>query len=410
MYQHKHKKDIENVLILQGGGSLGAFACGVFKAFAIKKIKFDIISGTSIGAINGAIAAGSKNDNPPKDLEDFWIEIAESSVNIIPDMFSFDYDDQTHQMDLKSPSSASLNAAIFGVPKFFIPRWFNWNAYQYKNAHDFNMLPSHWTYVYDNTPIEKTLEKYVDFKKLSPNVRRESTKNTISNDGNIHHYNNPRLIITAVDVLSGQPLIFDSYEIQIQMKHLLATIGYPQYGFPWVDLDDGTYGWDGSLLSNTPIREVIAASPSKDKNIFIIENYPKKIDKLPTNMSEVQSRAKDIMFIDKDQSLTKISKLLTRHISLIETLYDIFKESDHSRIDKEIINYIEKEHKILVEKFGGKILDIIRISRESSKTPHSTQNAEFSINSIKNLITQGESKALDSLNNKIINGASEWDK
>ena len=153
------------------------------------------------------------------------------------------------------------------------------------------------------------------------------------------------------------------------MKHLLATIGYPQYGFPWVDVNDGVYAWDGSLLSNTPIREVMMASPSNDKNIFIIENYPKKIDKLPTNMSEVQSRAKDIMFTDKDHSLRKISKLITRHINLIETLYDIFKEYHHSKIDKDIIEYIEREHKILVEKFGAKILDIKRISRENSKTP-----------------------------------------
>ena len=92
MYRHTHVKEIENVLILQGGGSLGAFACGVCKTFAQKDINFDIIAGTSIGAINGAITAGSKNDNPAKDLEDFWIEIAESSYNIIPDTFPFDYD------------------------------------------------------------------------------------------------------------------------------------------------------------------------------------------------------------------------------------------------------------------------------------------------------------------------------
>ena len=114
-------------------------------------------------------------------------------------------------------------------------------------------------------------------------------------------------------------------------------------------------------------------------------------------MSEVQSRAKDIMFTDKDQSLRKISKLITRHINLIETLYDIFKEYDHSKIDRDIIEYIEREHKILVEKFGAKILDIKRISRENSKSTHSTQNAEFSVNTIKKLIAQGESKALDSL-------------
>ena len=398
MYQHKHKKNIENVLILQGGGSLGAFACGVFKAFAKKKIKFNIISGTSIGAINGAIAAGSKNENPAKNLENFWIEIAESSVNVIPDMFSIDYVDQTHQLDFKRSSSASLNAAIFGVPKFFVPRWLNWNVFQSKNAHDVNILPSQWTYIYDNTPLEKTLEKYIDFKKLSPNINKgenTSNNNKANDDNNIT--NIPRLIITAVDVLSGQPIIFDSYKIQIQMKHLLATIGYPQYGFPWVDVDDGVYAWDGSLLSNTPVREVMTASPSSDKNIFIIENYPSKIDKLPTNMSEVQSRAKDIMFTDKDQSLRKMSKLITRHINLIETLYDIFQEYDHSKIDKDIIEYIEREHKILVEKFGAKILDIKRISRENSNSPHSTQNAEFSVNTIKKLIAQGESKALDSL-------------
>ena len=396
MNQHTHKKDIENVLILQGGGSLGAFACGVFKAFAKKNIKFDIIAGTSIGAINGAIAAGSRNDNPAKDLEDFWMDIAESNVNVIPDMFSFDYDNQNHQMNFRKSSSASLNAAIFGVPKFFVPRWFNWNMFQYKNSHDLNILPSQWTYVYDNTPLEKTLEKYIDFKKLSPNIKQDNTNNNANYD-DIHNDSSPRLIITAVDVLSGQPIIFDSYRIQIQMKHLLATIGYPQYGFPWIDVGDGIYAWDGSLLSNTPVREVMVSSPSNDKNIFIVENYPKKIDNLPTNMTEVQSRAKDIMFTDKDQSLRKMSKLITRHINLIETLYDIFKEYDQSKIDNKIIKYIEKEHKLLVEKFGAKILEIHRISRENSKTPHSAQNAEFSIATIKQLITQGENKALDSL-------------
>jgi NTE family protein len=396
MYLHKHKKDIENVLILQGGGSLGAFACGVFKAFVKKNIKFDIIAGTSIGAINGAIMAGSKNDSPAKDLEDFWLEIAGSSVNVIPDIFSFDYDNQTHQINFKKSSSASLNAGIFGVPKFFVPRWLNWNMFQYKNLDDLNILPSQWTYVYDNTPLAKTLEKYIDLKKLSPNLQQEQTTHD-ANVSNIHNKINTRLIITAVDVLSGHPIIFDSYRMQIQMKHLLATIGYPQYGFSWVDVDDGMYAWDGSLLSNTPVREVIAASPSSDKNIFIIENYPRKIDKLPTNMTEVQSRAKDIMFTDKDESLRKMSKLITRHINLIETLYDVFNEYDKSKIDKEIVDYVEKEHKILVEKFGAKILNLKRISRENSKSPHSTQNAEFSIDTIKKLIAQGENKALDAL-------------
>jgi NTE family protein len=130
------------------------------------------------------------------------------------------------------------------------------------------------------------------------------------------------------------------------MKHLLATIGYPQYGFPWIKVNDGVYAWDGSLVSNTPIREVMIASPSNDKNIFIVENYPKKINKLPSNMTEIQSRAKDIMFTDKERSLERISKLITRHINLIERLYDI--KNKITQINRDLINYIEKEHKLLV--------------------------------------------------------------
>ena len=72
---------IENVLILQGGGSLGAFGCGVYKALAKNKIKIDIIAGTSIGGLNASIIAGSKEDHPEKALEQYWLEVGEGSNN-----------------------------------------------------------------------------------------------------------------------------------------------------------------------------------------------------------------------------------------------------------------------------------------------------------------------------------------
>src|SRR5918911_4151925 len=93
--RHKESRKTENVLVLQGGGSLGAFACGVFKALVKKNIRIDIAAGTSIGAVNAAIIVGSKGDHPEKDLEDFWMEIAESNPNIIPDIFLFEYDIMT---------------------------------------------------------------------------------------------------------------------------------------------------------------------------------------------------------------------------------------------------------------------------------------------------------------------------
>jgi NTE family protein len=77
---------IENVLILQGGDSLGAFGCGVFKVLANSNIKMDIIAGTSIGGLNASIIAGSnKKDHPEQELEQYWLELAESiNTNLKP--------------------------------------------------------------------------------------------------------------------------------------------------------------------------------------------------------------------------------------------------------------------------------------------------------------------------------------
>jgi hypothetical protein len=78
-----YNNKLENVLILQGGGSLGAFGCGVFKALTNNDIKLDIVAGTSIGGINAAIIAGSKDEKHPEQaLEQFWLELSEGFVNL----------------------------------------------------------------------------------------------------------------------------------------------------------------------------------------------------------------------------------------------------------------------------------------------------------------------------------------
>jgi NTE family protein len=383
------KKPIENVLVLQGGGSLGAFACGVFKVLYKKNIKFDIVSGTSIGAINGAIIAGSKSDNPVQDLEDFWIELAESSYNNIPDLITFDYDDKTKQTKLKTIPSASLNAALFGVPKMFIPRWFQINNFMTANFYfGQQQLPWNWTYIYDNSALIKTLEKYINFQKLSPEINSSPTFSSSSSTTAI------RLIVTAVNVLTADPLLFDSLKMPIQLKHLLASVGYPNYGFSWVEVDDGVYGWDGSLLSNTPMREVILQSPSHDKNIFIVENHSKIIKELPSDMTEVQARIKDILFGDKTRSFGQISKLITRQLELIENMYS---ELDFSKMDSKKVDRIKKEYQQLVRNYGAKILNITRISKGSAESPYPLQNADFSVKTIKTLINEGERKAIEIL-------------
>ena len=404
---HKENRKIENVLVLQGGGSLGAFGCGVFKALVKEKIKIDIVAGTSIGAINAAIIAGSKSKQSEVGLENFWLELAESTIKLIHDKLSFFYDFQRNTLDYKKISSSPVNAAFFGVRKMFTPRWDL--QYMFKDKEYF--LPSKWTYLYDHTPLANTLEKYIDYKKISPS---SNSKNGFAEKTTTNTYNsNTRLIITSVNVLTAKPLVFDSYKIPIESKHLLASSGYPSYGFPWVELENSVHGWDGSLLSNTPVREIIYVSPRNDKNIFIVENYSRKIDSLPANMTEVLDRVKDIIFSDKTMHNLKMSKVMTRQIQLIEKLYDFFEKADNkSRVlSEDVQNKIKKEYHNLVYNYGAEILSVTRIIRDRLENPNVSKNADFSTKTIKELILQGERNALKSIKhfkeNKIYNNASK---
>jgi NTE family protein len=389
--RHKKSRNIENVLVLQGGGSLGAFACGVFKALVKKNIRIDIAAGTSIGAVNAAIIVGSKSDHPEEDLEEFWIELAESSPMIIADTFTFEYDTAARSYVTKKISSASANAAIFGVPKMFVPRWqslWNWekNAILFKEEKDVQYFdPRRWTYIYDHSPLAKTLDKYIDYKKLNLASTHEDISSVL------------HLIITAVDVMTSKPLVFDNTKMEITAKHILASSGYPIYGFPWIEVEDGVYAWDGSLLSNTPVREVISVSPRNDKNIFIVENYPRKIHTLPSNMAEVESRAKDIIFCDKNMDNIKMSKLVTRHIQLIESLYEVFEKFDQSKLDPEFVKKIKTEYDTLIDNYGAEIRSVTRVIRSEIESPSILQNADFSPKTIKELISQGERKTMEKL-------------
>ena len=393
--RHKESRQTENVLVLQGGGSLGAFACGVFKALVKKDIRIDIAAGTSMGAVNAAIIVGSKTDHPEKDLEEFWLEIAESNHTIIPDTYLLYYDSISGRYIPKQISSASANAAIFGVPKMFVPRWWSLQPTDQGILSDgeedgpqppYFTDPRSWTYVYDHSPLAKTLDKYVDYKKLNLAATKEELPQI------------RRLIITAVDVMTSRPLIFDNTKMEIKAKHILASSGYPIYGFPWVEVEKGLYGWDGSLLSNTPVREVLSASPRNDKNIFIVENYTRNIHRLPSNMAEVESRAKDILFSDKNMENIKMSKLITRQIQLIERLYEVFdKLVDKSKLDDKEVEKIKSEYNTLIGNYGAVIKSVTRIVRTELESPSMLQNADFSPQTIKELIVQGERKTLEEL-------------
>src|SRR5271168_3034474 len=60
------------VLVLQGGGALGAYQAGVYQALTEAGIEPDWVIGTSIGAINASLIAGSPPGQRLQRLEEFW--------------------------------------------------------------------------------------------------------------------------------------------------------------------------------------------------------------------------------------------------------------------------------------------------------------------------------------------------
>src|SRR3546814_5794569 len=59
------------VLVLQGGGALGAFQAGVYDALIELGIEFDWVAGISIGAVNAAIIAGNERDQAVGKMREF---------------------------------------------------------------------------------------------------------------------------------------------------------------------------------------------------------------------------------------------------------------------------------------------------------------------------------------------------
>src|SRR5215218_1479777 len=138
-----------------------------------------------------------------------------------------DYDSHSQRYVPKQISSASANAAIFGVPKMFIPRWWRLppagqnsllgtedRELQRQSPLYFDN-PRSWTYLYDHSPLAKTLDKYINYKKLNLAATKEKLPQVL------------RLIITAVDVMTSRPLIFDNTKMEIKANHILASSGYP---------------------------------------------------------------------------------------------------------------------------------------------------------------------------------------
>ncbi len=253
------------VLILQGGGALGAYQAGVYEAIHHAALEPDWVIGTSIGAINAAIIAGNPPDQRLPHLTEFWRRMDEGGAMRAPWM-----------QHLPEEAKLQFNSASlmgFGLPNFFSARPFS--------AFGLGMsVKPDQASIYDTAPLRKTLEELVDFEYL---------------------HNSPvRLSVGAVDVESGEMRYFDNHTETLTVAHIMASGALPP-AFPAVTID-GRFYWDGGIHSNTPLERMLQEHPRVHSLCFLANVWQER-DVPPTTMAAVSRRSKELQFASRTNML-----------------------------------------------------------------------------------------------------------
>ena len=253
----EHGADEDCILVLQGGGALGAYQAGVFESLGKAWREPTWLAGISIGAINAALIAGNPVQSRVARLREFWELVSSSSA--VPAFAT-----RANPRETLNDASAA-QVMLFGVPGFFSPR-FPPAPFQPRGT------PAAISF-YDTSPLKQTLERLVDFDLINSGLMR--------------------LSVGAVNVRSGNFEYFDSARQRLDARHIMASGALPP-GFAPVEID-GEHYWDGGLVSNTPLQYVLDQPGGGRRVIFQVDLFAAR-GALPTTLAEVIEREKDIRF------------------------------------------------------------------------------------------------------------------
>ncbi|MGC1712210.1 MAG: patatin-like phospholipase family protein [Methyloceanibacter sp.] len=262
----------KEVIVLQGGGALGAYQAGAYEALCDAGHMPNWVAGTSIGAVNAAIIAGNPPEQRASRLREFWERVSSRLI-----AWPLGTDDSSRR--IFNETSAALSA-IGGVPGFFEPR--------IPPAVVMPQGTPEAISVYDTEPLKATLIELVDFDLLNSGLVRMS--------------------IGAVQVLTGNMQYFDTALQTIGPEHVMASGALPP-GFPPIEIDGEPY-WDGGLVSNTPLEHVLERSgPREDMCIFQIDLFSAK-GCMPETLFDITQREKEIRYSSRTRLNTDVFREL----------------------------------------------------------------------------------------------------
>ena len=394
----------ERALVLQGGGSLGAYEAGAYEALygwlskrdkeegKQKNITFDIIAGTSIGAMNAAVLTSYVVENDTYEgsaerLVEFWKYLSKQSMVDTNPWFKIWWD-TLHSINNAFATGEAARRyysarefAMSGVPNVFSP------VIPMLDSKFLDLYGNTW-YRFSNEPLKRSLEKFAKFPIATS-----------------HQDNQPRLLLVSVDVADGVSVTFDSYPKEdgsrkteygkymkqdgreigfehvinydegITSDHVMASGSYP-VNFDYASLEvesyvynhnkplpkdqtnsemirrattessqtidyqsERRYFWDGGLMTNTPLTQLV----------LLHRQYWYKVrgikDKIPT-----------LGICVVNVHPTRQSHVPTDHDGVVNRNNDItFADRSHK----------EEEVLLLVSDYVDLVRDLIKIAREN---------------------------------------------
>jgi NTE family protein len=544
-----NNNDTQRALVLQGGGALAAYEVGVYGTlyFWIKKEMekrgsnnehvFDVISGTSGGAINGWIVINHVVDKITqgfsivdswkgsfKKLLDFWgytssspdftkwgpYSIGLDMIQSIPGFppypvlkWTTDEKSWISRWDLENEKSNNSVASGEAARRYYSSK-----EYLYSGAdnvfsrlpreHDNRFFddffpPSNIWHRYSNKPLRVSIEKFSSLESIATTTYSHGTSPQGQENNKKKEIPGPRLLVVAVDVEKGQDVTFDSYEKEdgtrktvyreydddyddddndvvneqqrhqspspstigltynkgITLDHVMASASVPvNYDYASVHIDSNDLSkynrkfWDGGILSNTPLRELIQShedywnakkskakatrssgnngksnNPIPNLEVYIANIWPGKWENIPLDHDGVKDRRYDLTYKDKTMQEEKIAYLIHDYIELANKLKDFAKENlakkrgaTEKDIDKDIDDYLKKYLVTRSKHRDGKprtpqqllenkleITKVIRIERRYDPNDISYKWCDYSCDTVTHMIERGIVEALENI-------------
>jgi NTE family protein len=484
----------ERALVLQGGGSLGAYEAGAYKALyewlsekdksegKETSITFDIIAGTSIGAMNAAVLTSYVVENGTYEgsaerLLDFWKYLSQESIADTNPWFKsfWDYlrsiDNAVATGEAARRYYSAKEFAITGVPNVFSP------PRPARDSRFFDFLWNTW-YRFSNEPLRKSLEKFAKFPIATA-----------------FEEDQPRLILVSVDVADGVPVTFDSYAKEdgsrkteygryvkrdekeigferviryndgITLDQVMASGCFPvNFDYALLEVESyyhdpnsnsfpqrndnrggrsnnstGTsspppyrdfnrqyrkeirHFWDGGLLTNTPLTQLVILHRDywykirglKDKvptlSVGVINVHPTRQAQIPTDHDGVVNRNNDVIFSDRSHRDEEVLLLVSDYIDLVRDLIRVAKEAGaRDKVITDLLNQRTKYHGVSSRpRLNKEIIEgrfdidhIIRIERKNDEHTISDKTFDFSSGTITQLLKDGYADTMNFIHTK----------